>query len=61
MGPQAGPLPGQKLVKVSLDAGDVRILDALSQKMGWSHSEIMRTAFRDYVKDLSLLTEEVHR
>jgi len=49
-----------KVVKVVMDPGDVRILERLNVKMGWSDSEIMRTAFREYVKSLELMKEEVH-
>ena len=37
------------------------ILAELARRLGTSESEMLRTAFMDYAKELSLVKESVHR
>ncbi len=49
------------VVKVVLSKEQREILVELSTRLGTSESEAMRMALMDYVKELSLMTETLHR
>jgi predicted DNA-binding protein len=49
------------VVKVILSKEQKEILGELSSRLGTSESETMRMALMDYVKELSLMTETLHR
>jgi hypothetical protein len=53
-------LPRKDTVKVILSRQQREILKQIAVKLGQSESEIMRMAFMEYAKDLSLITEKVH-
>ncbi len=49
------------VVKVVLSKEQREILLELSTRLGTSESESMRMALMDYVKELSLMSETLHR
>jgi hypothetical protein len=49
------------VVKVVLSKEQREILMELSTRLGTSESESMRMALMDYVKELSLMSETLHR
>ncbi len=49
------------VVKVVLSYEQKAILCELARRLGSSESEMMRMAFLDYAKSLSLMTETVHQ
>jgi hypothetical protein len=49
------------VVKVVLSKEQREILTELSTRLGTSESEAMRMALMDYVKELSLMKEAMHR
>ena len=49
------------VVKVVLSKQQKEILGELSSRLGTSESEAMRMALMDYVKELSLMSETLHR
>ncbi|MCW3984157.1 MAG: hypothetical protein NWE96_09200 [Candidatus Bathyarchaeota archaeon] len=49
------------VVKVVLSKEQREILTELSSRLGTSESEALRMAFMDYVKELSLMAETLHR
>ncbi len=49
------------VVKVVLSKEQREILLILSSRLGTSESEAMRLALMDYVKELSLMSETLHR
>jgi hypothetical protein len=61
-----GRLGGKRMVrkcvvKVVLSKEQREILFELSTRLGTSASEAMRMALMDYVKEVSLMTETLHR
>ncbi|MEM3566916.1 MAG: hypothetical protein QXK47_01220 [Candidatus Bathyarchaeia archaeon] len=52
-------MPRKHIVKVVLSSQQHEILKRISQRLGISESETLRTALMDYAKTLSLLTEHV--
>ena len=49
------------VVKVVLSKEQREILSELCSRLGTSESETMRMALMDYVKELSLMKETIHR
>jgi len=49
------------VVRVVLSEKQREILGELCSRLGVSESEAMRMALMDYVKELSLMTEAIHR
>jgi hypothetical protein len=49
------------VVKVVLSHEQRMILTELSSRLGTSESEAMRLALMDYVKELSLMSESMHK
>lgn len=49
------------IVKVVLSKEQRGILCELSSRLGTSESETMRMALMDYVKEISLMSETIHR
>jgi hypothetical protein len=49
------------VVKVVLSKEQREILSELSNRLGTSESEAMRMVLMDYVKDVSLMSETLHR
>jgi hypothetical protein len=49
------------VVKVVLSKEQREILSELSRRLGTSESEMLRTAFMDYAKELSMVKERLHR
>ncbi|MBS7657474.1 hypothetical protein KEJ33_06075 [Candidatus Bathyarchaeota archaeon] len=47
-------------VKVYLSREQRRILSWIAESLGIGESEVLRQAFMDYAKSLSLLTDKVH-
>ena len=50
----------RKLVKVYLTFEQKRLLEKICYSTGMDESEVLRVAFMDYAKSLSLVTEQVH-
>ena len=49
------------VVKVVLSKEQREILTELARRLGTSESETLRMALMDYVKELSLMKESIHR
>jgi hypothetical protein len=49
------------VVKVVLSKEQREILSELSRRLGTSESEMLRMAFMDYAKELSMVKERLHR
>ena len=49
------------VVKVVLSKEQREILLELARRLGTSESEMLRTAFMDYAKELSMVKERLHR
>jgi len=49
------------VVKVVLSKEQREILNELARRLGTSESETLRMALMDYVKELSLMKESIHR
>ncbi|MEM2780839.1 MAG: ribbon-helix-helix protein, CopG family [Candidatus Bathyarchaeia archaeon] len=47
-------------VKVYLSKEQKQLLDRIAQSLGIGESEVLRQAFMDYAKSLSLVTDKVH-
>jgi hypothetical protein len=54
-------LPRKCVVKVVLSKEQRAILTELATRLGTSESETLRMALMDYVKELSLMKETLHR
>jgi len=50
----------RKLVKVYLTPEQKKLLERICHSLGMDESEVLRVAFMDYAKSLSLITETVH-
>jgi hypothetical protein len=53
-------VPKKPIVRVVLSREQREVLDRIAARLGQSESETMRTAFMEYAKELSLITEKVH-
>jgi len=49
------------IVKVVLSKEQREILSELSRRLGTSESEMLRMAFMDYAKELSMVKERLHQ
>jgi hypothetical protein len=49
------------IVKVVMSKEQREILSELARRLGTSESEMLRTAFMDYAKELSMVKERLHR
>ena len=49
------------MVKVVLSKEQRELLNELARRLGTSESETLRMALMDYVKELSLMKESIHR
>ena len=49
------------MVKVVLSKEQRELLNELARRLGTSESETLRMALMDYVKELSLMKETIHR
>ena len=54
-------MPRKCVVKVVLSKEQKAILNELARRLGTSESETLRMALMDYVKELSLMKETIHR
>jgi len=54
-------MPRKCVVKVVLSKEQRAILTELAKRLGTSESEMLRMALMDYVKELSLMKESIHR
>jgi len=54
-------MPRKCVVRVVLSKEQKEILNELARRLGASESEILRLAFMDYAKELSLVKESIHR
>jgi hypothetical protein len=54
-------MPRKRVVKVWLSNEQREILIELARRLGASESEVLRLAFLDYAKELSLMKESMHR
>jgi len=54
-------MPRKCVVKVVLSKEQREILSELARRLGTSESETLRMALMDYVKELSLMKESIHR
>jgi hypothetical protein len=54
-------MPRKCVVKVVLSKEQKAILNELASRLGTSESETLRMALMDYVKELSLMKETLHR
>jgi hypothetical protein len=54
-------MPRKCVVKVVLSKEQREILTELARRFGTSESETLRMALMDYVKELSLMRESIHR
>jgi len=50
----------RKIVKVYLTPEQKKLLERICHSLGMDESEVLRHAFMDYAKSLSLVTEKVH-
>ena len=50
----------RKVVKVYLTPEQKRILERICYRLGMDESEVLRQAFMEYAKSISLITERVH-
>jgi hypothetical protein len=50
----------RKIVKVYLTPEQKKLLERICHSLGMDESEVLRVAFMDYAKSLSLITERVH-
>jgi len=50
----------RKIVKVYLTSEQKRLLERICHSLGMDESEVLRVAFMDYCKSLSLVIEKVH-
>jgi len=50
----------RKIVKVYLTPEQKKLLERICHSLGMDESEVLRYAFMDYAKSLSLVTEKVH-
>jgi hypothetical protein len=58
---KGGCMARKSVVKVVLSKEQHEILTELATRLGASESEAMRWALMDYAKDLSLMSETIHR
>ena len=49
------------MVRVVMSKEQKEMLDILASRLGTSESETLRMALMDYVKELSLMKERIHR
>jgi hypothetical protein len=61
MNRSGGGMARKCVVKVVLSKEQKEILSELSRRLGTSESEMLRWAFMDYAKELSLVKESIHR
>jgi hypothetical protein len=54
-------MPRKCIAKVVLSKEQKEILNELARRLGTSESETLRMALMDYAKELSLITERVHK
>jgi len=54
-------MPRKCIAKVVLSREQKEILNELARRLGISESETLRTALMDYAKELSLITERIHK
>jgi len=54
-------MPRKCIAKVVLSREQKEILNELARRLGISESETLRMALMDYAKELSLITERVHK
>jgi len=54
-------MPRKCIAKVVLSKEQKEILNELARRLGISESETLRTALMDYAKELSLITERIHK
>jgi hypothetical protein len=54
-------LAKKTVVKVVMSQEQRELLALLAERLGTSESEVMRLALMDYVKELSLMSEVLHR
>jgi predicted transcriptional regulator len=54
-------MPRKCVVKVVLSKEQKELLSELARRLGTSESETLRMALMDYVKELSLMKETIHR
>jgi len=54
-------MPRKCIVKVVLSKEQKEILNELARRLGTSESETLRMALMDYAKELSLITERIHK
>ena len=47
-------------VKVYLSKEQIRLLERIAESLGIGESEVLRQAFMEYAKSISLITEKVH-
>jgi hypothetical protein len=53
-------VPKRDIVRVVLSRQQREILRQIAEKLGQSESEVLRMAFMEYAKSISLVTEKVH-
>ncbi len=58
---EKGKVTRKCIVKVVLSKEQREILSELARRLGTSESEMLRTAFMDYAKELSMVKERLHR
>jgi hypothetical protein len=51
----------KKWIKVYLSKEQRRLLRRIAEGLGIGESEVLRQAFMEYAKSISLITETVHR
>lgn len=50
----------RKVVKVYLTPEQKRMLERICHSLGMDESEVLRHAFMEYARSISLITEKVH-
>jgi len=58
--PLKDPCMARKIVKVYLPCEQAKLLETICRTLGMHESEVLRHAFLDYAKSISLVTEKVH-
>jgi hypothetical protein len=51
----------RKPVKVYLTRQQKRLLERICDSLGMDESEVLRQAFMEYAKSISLITETIHK
>lgn len=54
-------MPRERLAKVVLSKEQMEMLREIASRLGMGESEALRVVLKDYVKELSMTKESIHR